>query len=57
MVYFDAPFKGILTNGGDKTNFHPAGRRVAHSKSARASDKHGRSVLSPEFKKGKTKFQ
>ena len=57
MVYFDAPFKGILTNEGDKTNFHPAGRRVAHSKSARAGDKHDCSVLLSEFTKGKTKFQ
>ena len=39
---FDASFKGILTSGGDKTYSHRTGRRVAHFKSARASDKHDR---------------
>ena len=46
---FDASFKGILTSGGDKTYSHRTGRRVAHSKSARAGDKHARSSLLPEF--------
>ena len=54
---FDASFKGILTSGGDKTYSHRTGRRVAHSKSARAGDKHARSSLLPELQKGKTKFQ
>ena len=54
---FDASFKGILTRGGDKTYSHRTVKRVAHSKSARASDKHDHSSLLPEFKKGKTKFQ
>ena len=54
---FDASFKGILTSGGDKTYSHRTGRRVAHFKSARAGDKHDRSSLLPEFKKGETKFQ
>ena len=54
---FDASFKGILTSGGDKTYCHRTGRRVAHFKSARAGDKHDRSSLLPEFKKGETKFQ
>ena len=46
---FDASFKGILTSGGDKTYSHSAGRRVAHSKSARAGDKYARLSLLPEF--------
>ena len=54
---FDASFKGILTSGGDKTHSHCTGRRVAHFKSARAGDKHDRSSLVPEFKKGETNFQ
>ena len=52
---FDASFKGILTSGGDKTYSHGTDRRVAHFKSARASDK--RSSLLPQVKKGETKFQ
>ena len=54
---FDASFKGILTSGGDKTYYNRTGRRVAHFKSARAGDKHDRSSLLPEFKKGETKLQ
>ena len=56
---FDASFKGLLTSGGDKTYTHCTGtcRRVAHFKSARAGDKHDRSSLLPEYKKGETKFQ
>ena len=54
---FDAFFKGILTSGGDKTYSHGRGRRAAHFKSARAGDKHDRSSLLPEFRKGETKFQ
>ena len=54
---FDASFEGILTSGGDKTYSHRTGRRVAHFKSARASDKHDRSSLLPQFKKGKARFQ
>ena len=50
--HFDASFKGILTSGGDKTYCHRTSRRVAHFKSAQAGDKHDRSSLSPEFKKG-----
>ena len=53
---FDASFKGILTSGGDKTS-HRTGRQVAHSKSARAGDKHARSSLLPEFKEVEIKFQ
>ena len=53
---FDAFFKGILTSGGDKTS-HRTGRRVAHFKSAGGGDKHDRSSLLPDFKKGETKFQ
>ena len=34
--HFDASFKGILTNRGDKTYCHRTGRRVAHLKSAQA---------------------
>ena len=48
---------GILTSGGDKTYSHRTGGPVAHFKSARAGDKHDRSRLLPEFKKGETKFQ
>ena len=54
---FDASFKGILTSGGDKTYSHRTGRRVAHFKSAGGGDKHDRSSLLPDFKKGETKFQ
>ena len=54
---FDASFKRILTSGGDKTYSHRTGRRAAPSKSARAGDKHARSLLLPEFKKGETKLQ
>ena len=54
---FDAFLKGILTSGGDKTYSHRTRRRVAHFKSARPGDKHDRSSLLPEFKKGETKFQ
>ena len=54
---FDASFKGILTSGADKTYSHHTGRRVAHFTSARAGDKHDRSLLLPEFKKDETKFQ
>ena len=54
---FDASFKGILTSGGDKPYSHRAGRPVAYFKSARAGDKHDRSSLLTEFKKGVTKFQ
>ena len=54
---FDASFKGFLTRLSDKTYFHPTGRRVTHFKSARAGDKHDRSSLLSEFKKGEAKFQ
>ena len=54
---FDASFKGILTSGGDKIYSHRTCRRATHFKSARAGDKHDRSSLLPEFKKGETKFQ
>ena len=53
---FDASFKRFLTSGGDKTYSHRTGRRVAHFKSTRAGDKHDRSLVLPEFKKGETKF-
>ena len=54
---FDTSFKGILTSGGDKTYSHRTGRQVTHFKSARAGDKHDRSSLLPQFKKGETEFQ
>ena len=54
---FDAFFKGVLTSGGDKTYSNRRGRRAAHFKSARAGDKHARSSLLPEFRKGETMFQ
>ena len=54
---FDASFKGILTSRGDKTYSHRTGRRAAHFKSARASDRHDHSLLLPEFKKGETRLQ
>ena len=54
---FDASFKGNLTSGGDRTYSYRTGRRVAHFKSAGGGDKHDRSSLLPDLKKGETKFQ